>query len=298
VAIVPGMRIFVTGASGFVGSAVVAELLRAGHHVIGLARSEASAAAVQAAGAEVQRGDLTDVDILRRTAAAADGVIHLGFIHDFANFAKSAETDRVAIQTLAGALAGSDRPLVVTSGTLGVGAPGALGTEDQPGDASRRFSEAAIEAAPGVHGVIVRLSPTVHGDGDHGFVPQLIRIARDKQIAGYPGDGSNRWSAVHRLDAAVLYRLAIEKAPAGARLHGVGEDSITSRQIAEAIGGKLGVPVQAIPAERVGEHFGWIGAFFSIDKPASNTRTRELVGWTPTHRGLLDDLAHGTYFEA
>ena len=290
------MRIFVTGASGFVGSAVVAELLRAGHQVIGLARSEASATAVKAAGAEVQRGDLDDVDGLRRGAAAADGVIHLGFIHDFANFARSAETDRVAIRTMAAALAGSNRPLIVTSGTLGAGAPGKLGTEDDPGDASRRFSEAEIATAPpGVRGISIRLSPTVHGDGDHGFVPQLIRIARDKGIAGYPGDGTNRWSAVHRLDAAVLYRLAIEQAPAGV-LHGVGEEGITSRQIAEAIGTRLGVPVQSIPAARVVEHFGWIGPFFSIDKPASNARTRQRLGWTPTHKGLLDDLAHGSYF--
>jgi nucleoside-diphosphate-sugar epimerase len=148
-----------------------------------------------------------------------------------------------------------------------------------------------------VHGVIIRLSPSVHGDGDHGFVPQLIRVARDQQMAGYPGDGSSRWSAVHRLDAAVLFRLAVEKAPAGARLHGVGEESITARQIAEAIGAKLGVPVQAIPADRIGAHFGWIGPFFAIDKPAANAKTRALLGWTPTHKGLIENLERGTYFK-
>ena len=292
------MRIFVTGASGFVGSAVVSELLRAGHQVVGLARSDTSAAAVKAAGADVQRGDLADLDVLTRGAASADGVIHLGFIHDFANYAKSAETDRAAIQTMAAALAASNRPLVVTSGTLGAGAPGTIGTEDDPGDASRRFSESALDAAPhGVRGVVVRLSPTVHGNGDHGFVPQLIQIAREKGISGYPGEGTNRWSAVHRQDAATLFRLGIETAPAGARLHAAAEEAISSRRIAEAIGAKLGVPVQSIPRERVMEHFGWIGPFFSIDKPASSAKTRDLVGWAPTHVGLIQDLEQGTYFD-
>ena len=291
------MRIFVTGASGFVGSAVVPELLRAGHQVVGLARSDASAVVVAAAGAEVQRGDLADLDVLRRSASSADGVIHLGFIHDFANFAKSAEADRAAIQAMAAALAGSNRPLVVTSGTLGAGAPGTMGTEDDPGDATRRFSESALDAAPrGVRGVVVRLSPTVHGDGDHGFVPRLIQIAREKGISGYPGEGMNRWSAVHRLDAAILFRLGIEAAPSGARLHAAAEEAISSRRIAEAIGTKLGVPVESIPPERVMEHFGWIGAFFSIDKPASSAKTRDQVGWKPMQIGLIQDLEQGTYF--
>lgn len=291
------MRIFVTGASGFVGSAVVPELLRAGHAVIGLARSDAAAAAIAAAGAEVQPGDLTDRAGLERGAASADAVIHLGFIHDFANYAKSAETDRAAITTMAAALAGSNRPLVVTSGTLGAGAPGAIATEDAPAEATRRFSESALDASPqGVRAIAVRLSPTVHGDGDHGFVPELIRVARAKGISGYPGDGANRWSAVHRLDAATLFRLAVEQAPAGARLHAAAEEAISSRRIAEAIGKRLGVPVQAIPADRVAEHFGWIGAFFSIDKPASSAKTRALLGWQPTQPGLIEDLEHGTYF--
>jgi len=292
------MRIFVTGASGFVGSAVVSELLRAGHQVVGLARSDTSAAAVKAAGADVQRGDLADLDVLTRGASSADGVIHLGFIHDFANYAKSAETDRAAIQTMAAALAASNRPLVVTSGTLGAGAPGTIGTEDDPGDASRRFSESALDAAPhGVRGVVVRLSPTVHGNGDHGFVPQLIQIAREKGISGYPGEGTNRWSAVHRQDAATLFRLGIEAAPSGARLHAAADEAVFSRRIAEAIGTKLGVPVRSIPPERVTEHFGWIGAFFSIDKPASSAKTRGLVGWKPTQIGLIQDLERGTYFD-
>jgi nucleoside-diphosphate-sugar epimerase len=276
----------------------VPELLRAGHHVLGLARSDASASAVKAAGAEVQRGDLADLDGLKRGASSADGVIHLGFIHDFANYAKSAETDRAAIQAMAAALAGSNRPLVVTSGTLGAGVPGTIGTEDDPGDASRRFSESALGDAPhGVRGVVVRLSPTVHGDGDHGFVPRLIQIARAKGISGYPGDGTNRWSAVHRLDAATLFRLGIEAAPLGARLHAAAEEAISSRRIAEAVGAKLGVPVQSIPRERLMEHFGWIGPFFSIDKPASSSKTRDLVGWAPTHVGLIQDLEQGTYFD-
>jgi nucleoside-diphosphate-sugar epimerase len=228
---------------------------------------------------------------------AADGVIHLGFIHDFANYAKSAETDRAAIQAMAAALAGSDRPLVVTSGTLGIGAPGAVATEDDPSEATRRFSEAALEASgPGVRGIVVRLPPTVHGDGDHGFVPALIQVARARGVSGYPGDGANRWSAVHRLDAAAVFRLGIERAPAGTRLHAVAEEAIASRRIAEVIGAKLGVPVQSIPPERVAEHFGWIGAFFSADKPASSAKTRERLGWTPARVDLLHDLEHGTYF--
>ena len=293
------MRIFVTGGSGFVGSAVVPELRRAGHQVVALARSDASASAVKTAGADVQRGDLADLDVLTRGASSADGVIHLGFIHDFANYAKSAETDRAAIHAMAAALAGSNRPLVVTSGTLGAGAPGTIGTEDDPGDATRRFSESALDAAsPGLRGVVVRLSPTVHGDGDHGFVPRLIQIAREKGISGYPGEGMNRWSAVHRLDAATLFRLAIETASGGARLHAAADEAISSRTIAEAIGRKLGVPVQSIPRERVVEHFGWIGPFFSIDKPASNAKTRDLVGWAPTQIGLIQDLEQGTYFDS
>jgi nucleoside-diphosphate-sugar epimerase len=252
---------------------------------------------VKVAGAEVQRGDLADLDVLRHGASSSDGVIHLGFIHDFANFAMAAERDRAAIQAMAAALAGSNRPLVVTSGTLGAGAPGTLGTEDDPGDATRRFSESALDAAPpGVRRVVVRLPPTVHGDGDHGFVPQLIQIAREKGISGYPGQGTNRWSAVHRLDAATLFRLGIEAAPAGARLHAAAEEAIPSRRIAEAIGTKLGVPVQPILLERVMEHFGWLGAFFSIDKPASSAKTRDLVGWKPTQIGLIQDLEQGTYF--
>lgn len=292
------MRIFVTGASGFVGSAVVPELLRAGHQVVGLARSDASAAAVRAAGAEVQHGDLADLDGLGRGAASADGVIHLGFTHDFENYARCAEADRAAIQAMAASLAGSGRPLVVTAGTFSVGARGPLGTEDDPADATRRFSEAAIEAAPrSVRGIVVRLSPTVHGDGDHGFVPRLIQIAREKGVSGYPGEGTNRWSAVHRLDAATLFRLAIEKAPAGARLHGVAEEGVASRQIAEVIGRKLGLPVRSIPPEAVVEHFGWIGGFFATDRPASSAKTRALVGWKPTQIGLVEDLERGRYFD-
>src|ERR1700752_4232343 len=292
------MRIFVTGASGFVGSAVVPELLRAGHQVVGLARSDASASAVAAAGAQVQRGDLADLDGLRRGASSADGVIHLGFIHDFANYAKSAETDRAAIHAMATALAGSNRPLVVTSGTLGAGAPGTIGTEDDPGDASRRFSESALDGAPeGVRRVVVRLSPTVHGDGDHDFVPRLIQIAREKGISGYPGEGTNRWPAVHRLDAARLYRLVLEKGSTGARYHGIGDEGVPTREIAEVIGRRLDVPVASKSQEQAAEHFGWIGIFFGMGVSVSSSLTMEKLGWRPTHVGLIDDLENGSYFK-
>jgi nucleoside-diphosphate-sugar epimerase len=295
------MRVFVTGASGFIGSAVVPELLRAGHRVLGLARSDKSAQALAAAGSEVLRGDLNDPESLRAGAVESEGVIHLGFIHDFDNFAASVQTDHRAIQTMATALEGSGRPLVIASGTALV-SPGQLATEDMPFTAQHPRSANQVMALGfaerGVRVSFVRLAPTVHGEGDHGFVAVLVRIAREKGVSGYVGDGKNRWNAVHRLDAAPLFRLALDKAPAGAMLHAVGEEGIPTRQIAERIGAKLGLPAASIAAEAAGAHFGWLAGFFAGDLPASSKLTRERMGWTPTHAGLLEDLEAGYYTES
>jgi nucleoside-diphosphate-sugar epimerase len=296
------MRVFVTGASGFVGSAVVPELLAAGHQVVGLARSDDSAAAIGAAGAEVHRGDLDDLDALQAAARSADGVVHLAFVHDFANLAASGQTDLRAIEALGSALEGSGRPLVVTSGTALV-AHGRVATERDaadpasPGSHRVASEQAALALADrGVRSSIVRLPPTVHGDGDHGFVPFLIEIARRTGVSGYVGDGSNRWATVHRLDAARLFRLAVESAPAGSVVHAVGEEGVPTRGIAEATGRGLDVPVRPFASEDAAEHFGWLAAFFGADVPASSTLTRELLGWKPTHAGLLEDLEAGRYF--
>ncbi len=292
------MRVFITGATGFVGSAVVDELQAAGHEVVGLARSDDSAASLRAVGAGVVRGTLTDLDVLRDAAASSDGVVHCGFVVDFDDFATSAEIDRRAIATMGEALVGSDRPLVVTDGTAWV-APGRVATEDDPlGEGVPRLSERAglAFADRGVRASSVRLSPTVHGEGDHGFVPRLIDIARERGVAGYPGTGAQRWSAVHRRDAARLYRLAIEKAPAGARLHGVDDEGVPIRAIAEEVGRHLDLPVEAVPDDDVAGHFGWLGAFLAMDIPASSARTRELLGWEPVEVGLLADLEAGHYF--
>ncbi|WP_099022657.1 SDR family oxidoreductase [Mycolicibacterium palauense] len=290
------MHVFVTGASGFVGSAVVTELIRAGHRVSGLARSDASAAAVTAAGADAHRGDLTDLDSLRRGAEAADAVIHLAFHHDFDNFAEvfaeAGELDRRAIEALGETLAGSGRPLVVTSGIAGH-APGEVLTEDRraPGGLPRVSEQACLPFAErGVRASVLRLPPTVHGEHDHGFVPRLIDIARRRGVSGYPGQGANRWSAVHRYDAARLYRLAVESAPAGTVLHAVGEQGIPVRDIAEVIARRLGLPAAAVAPESVAEHFGWLGGFFGTDLAASSAATRREFGWEPTEIGLLDDL--------
>jgi nucleoside-diphosphate-sugar epimerase len=292
------MRVFVTGASGFIGSAVVSELIAAGHQVLGLARSESSAQAVDAAGAQVHRGDLEDLESLRAGAESADGVIHLAFNHDFTDYTGAAETDRRAIDTLGGVLAGSGRPFVVTSGLAGF-ALGRTMTEDDVVDpGSPRASEQAALAftSRGVRVAVLRLPPSVHGEGDHGFVPRLIDIAREKGVSAYPGDRSNRWPAVHRFDAARLFRLALESAPAGVRLHAIGDEGVPVRDIAGAIGRHLGLPVTAISPATAVDHFGWLGAFFSLDVPASSTLTRELLGWRPTRPGLLDDLEQGHYF--
>lgn len=292
------MRIFVTGASGFIGSAVVPELIGAGHQVLGLARSDASAAALRTAGAEVHRGDLDDPGSLRSGAQGADGVIHLAFVHDFNEFAAASEIDRRSIEALGETLAGSDRPLVVASGTTGIRL-GEVSTEDDavtPGLPRVSEATALAFADRGVRSSVVRLPPSVHGPGDHGFVPQLIEIARARGESGYPGDGSNRWPAVHRLDAARLFRLAVESAPAGSRLHAVAEEGMPVRDIAGIIARQLQLPVTRIAQAAAPEHFGWIGTIFSLDVPASSAHTRERFGWTPTEIGLLDDLALGHYF--
>ncbi len=297
------MRVFVTGASGWIGSAVVADLIDAGHDVAGLARSDASAAAVQDAGAEVVRGSLDDLDVLRAAAADADGVIHTAYIHDFSQMEAAAATDRGVIEALGAALEGSDRPLVVTTGT-GVLHPGRPVIEDDrhdpatPGHPRRDNESVALGLADrGVRVSIIRPAPSVHGKGDHGFVARLVEIARERGTSGYVSDGANRWAAVHRLDAARLYRLALEQAPAGSVFHAVGDEGIATRDIADAIARHLSLPLVSVDPDDAAEHFGWLGAFFSWDAPASNALTRERLGWEPTHQGLLADLEEGFYFE-
>jgi nucleoside-diphosphate-sugar epimerase len=287
------VRIFVTGATGFIGSAVVTELIEAGHEVVGLARSDQGAAALAAAGAIPHRGDLEDLDSLRAGAAGADGVIHTAFVHDFSRLADSGRIDLRAVE----ALGAGGRPLVITSGTALV-APGRTATENDASDPAGAGSHRAPSehAALARGGVVVRFPPSVHGEGDHGFVPVLIEAARSKGVSAYVGDGANRWAAVHRRDAAHLFRLAIESAPAGTVLHGVGEEGIPTREIAEVIGRHLDVPTTSISADEAVEHFGWIGRFFGIDVPASSAITQERLSWAPTHPSLIEDLEAGHYF--
>ncbi len=292
------MRIFLTGASGWIGSAVVPELIAAGHQVLGLARSDASAEAIAAAGAEVQRGSLEDLDSLRAGAQASDGVIHLGFIHDFDNWEHGMTVDRTAVDTLAEVLMGTDRPLVIASGVVGL-AQGRPATEDDRPDPSLTRSATALAthalADRGVRSVVARFAPTVHGDGDHGFVARLAEIARETGVAGYIGDGANRWPAVHRDDGARLVRLAVERAPAGSALHAVAEEGVPAREIAGALGRQLGLPVESIAPDRAAEHFGWMGMFFALDAPASSAITRETMGWEPTGPSLIEDIEAGHY---
>jgi nucleoside-diphosphate-sugar epimerase len=317
------MRVFVTGATGFVGSAVVQELIRGGHEVLGLVRSDEAAKSLAAAGGKVHRGDLEDLESLRSGAAAADGVIHTGFIHDFSRFKEVCEIDRRAVEALGEALArseegrsqkqsqrrrtgGSDprglRPLIVTSGT-GLVAPGRLATEEVEGTlTSKDFPRAATEEAVrslaerGVRVSLVRLPPSVHGDGDHGFVPILIRTAREKGVSAYVGDGRNRWPAVHRLDAGALYRLVIEQGAEKPRYHGVGEEGVEFRKIAEVIGRRLNLPVVSKSVEEAASHFGWFAQFAGLDCPASSRLTQEWVGWRAGQPGLIQDLDQEHYF--
>ncbi len=293
------MRVFLTGATGFIGTALIPELRAHGHSVLGYARSDAGAEALRALGAEVHRGDLEDLAALRRGAEQADGVIHAGFIHDFTQFARNCEIDRVAIETLGDVLAGSGRPLVVTAGIPGVA--GRASTEDDPpGNATPRVSEQAAVAlaARGVRASVVRL-PQVHDRDRAGLVTYLIATARDKGVAAYVGAGQNRWSAVHRLDTSPLYRLALEKGVAGARYHAVAEEGVTLKAIAEAIGRGLKIPVVSLSAGEAGAHFGAMGHFAGMDNPASSTLTRQRLGWAPGARpGLVDDLDHFNAFGA
>ncbi|HSY42618.1 MAG TPA: SDR family oxidoreductase [Candidatus Acidoferrum sp.] len=294
------MRIFLTGATGFIGSAIVPELIKAGHQVIGLARSEAGAKSLAAAGAQVHRGELEDLDSLRRGAAMSDGVIHTAFIHDFSKFKENCEIDKRAIEALGSVLAGSDRPLIVTSGTGGLTAPGQLATEDNvppPNSPFPRVSEqAAFALLPkGVSAAVMRL-PQVHDTVKQGLVTYAIALAREKGMSAYLGEGRNRWPAIHVLDAARLYRLALEKHEAGAKWHAVAEEGVPMREIAEVIGRGLKVPVKSISPEEAPAHFGWLGMFAGMDMPVSSALTQQRLGWHPTNKpGMIADLEHASY---
>lgn len=294
------MKLFVTGASGWIGSASVIELLAAGHHVIGLARTDEAAVKIRKLGAEVVRGSLDDLDSLRAAAGNVEGVVHLGYNHDFSQMAAAAQTDRAAIEVFGEVLAGTGGPLLIASGTLGL-SPGRLAIEaDRPDiGAHPRLGNSLYTlrlAERGVRTMVVRFAPTVHGSGgDHGFVATLARIARDKGVSGYIGDGSNRWPAVHRLDAAKLVQLAIDQAHPGAILHAVAEEGIATRDIAGALGQHLGVSVQSVAQEQVATHFDWLGMFFGADIPTSSRLTRDELGWVPRHPTLLEDIEAGHY---
>ncbi len=307
------MRVFLTGASGWIGRAVVSELTDAGHEVAGLARSQESARALEAAGVEVREGSLDDLATLRDAASSSDGVIHLAFKHDIAfagDFDGAAEADLRAIETFGEALAGSDKPFVIASGVLGL-APGRLATEHDglPAEGGeeerprsgpeRRRANAQLTlsfARSGVRSSVVRLPPTCHGEGDNGFIPAAIGFAREKRAAAYVGDGTNRWPAVHRDDAARLFRLALESAPAGSVLHAIGDEGVPIREVAAVFSSQLGIPAVSVSPEQAGEYLGWLGGFWGLDSPASGQITRELLDWQPTGPGLVADLEQGHYF--
>jgi nucleoside-diphosphate-sugar epimerase len=309
------MRIFVTGASGWIGSAVVVELLGAGHQVIGLARSPQSADALTSAGVEVRRGDLDDLEVLASTAAESDGVIHLAFKHDMAfsgNFQGAADADRLAVETMAETLVDSGRPFVLASGLLGLtpvpghvtteqdghlGDPSVQGLPDGPRARWETAEYVLSLASRGVRSSIVRLPPTNHGVGDNGFLTTIVNTARSSGVSGYIGDGANRWPAVHRLDSAKLFRLAAEKAPAGSTLHPVQDEGVPIRDIAEVIARHLNIPEKSIAPEDAAEHFTWMAHFIGMDSPASGEFTKELLDWTPVQPGLIADLDEGHYFE-
>ena len=290
------MKVFVTGASGFVGAAVVQELLKAGHQVRGLARSDASAQAIEAMGAEAFRGSIDDPDSLTRGATGMDGVIHTAFNHDFSQFMAAAATDEQAIGALGKALAGSGKPLVVAAGLAGAPAGQTLTEDTTPAPGPRKSEPAALAlVGQGVRATVVRLAPSVHDAGDHGFVPYLIQVAREQGKAAYIGDGQNRWAGVHRRDAAHLFRLALERGEAGARYHAVGDEAVPFRELAEEIGRHLGVPAVSITAEEAPAHFGWMALFAGMSLTGSGKLTQERLDWQPTHMGLLADMA-ANYF--
>lgn len=297
------MRVFVTGATGFIGSAIVQELISAGHQVIGLARSDEGAEKLRSLGAEVHRGSLDDLESLKQGAALSDGVIHAAFIHDFSNYAGACEADRKAIKAIGAALAGSGRPLVITSGTALLKL-NQLGIEEDAADPNSATAQRALSeelalslVSDNVRVSIVRLPPSVHGEGDHAFVPLLIGIAREKGVSAYLGDGLNVWPAVHRLDAAHLFRLALEKGAAGAKFHGVADEAVPFRDIAEVIGRRLNLPIVAKPAEEATTHFGWFANFASINNPTSSKLTQERLGWQPNQPTLIADLNGASYFQ-
>jgi len=292
------MRVFVTGATGFIGSKVVQELKKAGHQVLGLARSDAGASALAAAEVQVHRGNIEDLGSLRSGAAQAEAVIHCAFIHDFSKFVANCETDRKAIEALSGALAGSDRRLIVTSGTGSSGAPGRLVTENDPPPPSsvhpRGASEEAAQAsiARGVRTLVVRL-PQVHDPEKQGLITYMVALAREKGVSAYVGEGRNRWPAVHRLAAAQLYRLVLEKGSAGARYNAVAEEGVSLKDIAEAIGKRVNVPVASKSAAEAPAHFGWLAGFVGMDLIASSAQTQKQLGWVPEGPGLLQDILAG-----